>query len=82
MNATLIFNLALGLAKDEIRKHGPKALEATERAFTVPQKDMNRICQGMSPADQAEARRLFVKAADAMSDALVFVASRGEIDPD
>lgn len=78
----MIFNLALGLARDEIRKHGPKALSGTERALTIPQKDMNRICQGMNPEDQAEARRLFVKAADAMSDALVFAASRGEIDPD
>lgn len=82
MNATLIFNLALGLARDEIRKNGPKALSATERALTIPQKDMDKICKGMSPEDQAEARRLFVKAADAMSDALVFTASRGEIDPD
>lgn len=82
MNATLIFNLALGLARDEIRKNGPIALSAVERAFTLPQKDLDKICAGMSDSDRHTARKLFVAAADLMSDAIVFVASRGEIDPD
>ncbi len=82
MNANLIFDLALGLARNEIRRNGPKALEATERALTLSQKDLNKLTKGMSTEDAAKARALTVKAADALSDALVFLASRGAIDPD
>ena len=84
MNATLLFDLALGIARAEIRKNGPKALEATERALTIPQKDVDRYAKQlkMSDEDKKTLRLLLVKMADAMSDALVFAASRGEIDPD
>ena len=82
MNANLIFELALGLARNEIRRNGKNALSATERAFTLSQKDLDKITKGMSDEDRRTARNLTVKAADAMSDAVVFLASRGEIDPD
>jgi hypothetical protein len=82
MNANLIFELALAMARNEIRKHGKDALSATERALTLSQKDLNKLTKGMSAEDAAKARALTINAADAMSDALVFLASCGEIDPD
>lgn len=78
----VMFDMALALAKGEIRRWGPKALTSVERAVTLPAKTMNRLCQGMTDADREEAKRLVNKAADSLSDALVFLASRGAISPD
>jgi hypothetical protein len=78
----VMFEMALALAKGEVRRWGPQALVSVERAVTLPAKTMERLCAGMSGEDKAEAKKLFALAADAMSDALVFLASRGAINPD
>lgn len=82
MNGTLLLQIALQLAKAEVARHGQTALTTTERMFTIPAKDVAKLTQGMGQADAQEARRLLAVAADAMSDALVFLASRGQVDPD
>jgi len=78
----VMFEMALALAKGEIRRWGPQALTSVERAVSLPSKTLTRLCQGMSDADRDEAERLVHKAADSLSDALVFLASRGAISPD
>lgn len=55
---------------------------AVQRALTVPAKDRANLTAGMSQADKAQADVLFSKMADANADLVVFLASRGEIDPD
>lgn len=55
---------------------------AVQRALTVPAKDRAKLTAGMSASDKAQADVLFIKMADANADLVVFLASRGEIDPD
>jgi len=58
------------------------AHSGTQRALTLPEKDLDKLCTGMSAEDKAEAKRLRDVYADAGSDFVVFVASRGVIDAD
>jgi hypothetical protein len=55
-----------------------------ERALTVPkaQRDATYKAVGLSEEDRIEADRLFRVWADAGSDLVVFLASKGEIDAD
>ena len=82
IDAGLVLELAIVAAKSEVRKHGDKAHSSVERAFTIPERTFSRLAAGMSPEDKEQARELALRAADSMSDALVFLVSRGTIDPD
>ncbi len=78
----VIFETAISLARNEVKRYGPMALNSVEKAFTLPAKTLDRLTQGMKPQEKQEARRLTIKAADAMSDALVYLVSKGAIAPD
>lgn len=58
------------------------AHKSVERAVTIPKKDFEKLCSGMSAEDAHEAARLQSVFADAASDFTVFVASRGAIEAD
>lgn len=76
-----IINMAKGLllffpdAPDKLHS-------AAQRALTVPAKDRARLTAGMSDADKAQADALFHRFADAGADLGLFLASRGQVDPD
>lgn len=55
-----------------------------ERAFTIPNKEREKIyaAAGLLADDRVEADVLYRKFADAASDWVVFVASKGTIDAD
>lgn len=61
---------------------GQGALEVVERGATVPQADIKKLMKGASPEDTAKAIELGRIMADAVSDFAVFVASKGQIEPD
>lgn len=61
---------------------GGNVSSAVERALTIPEADVRKICKGMSEEDQKEAVELSRTASDALADFLVFVGSRGKIPPD
>lgn len=61
---------------------GQKALDLTERAATVPEKDIRKMCAGMDEDKTKRAIGLWRDVGDAISDAVVFTASRGAIEPD
>lgn len=61
---------------------GEKAHDAAERAVTVPQKERQELYVGMSAEDIAKAEDYYRTHTDALSDYVVFVASRGAIDAD
>lgn len=82
MKLTNIIEQVVAILKIAIPLFGKNAQDATERAFTLPEKDVNELCKGMTEEDKAEALRLARVAADSVSDFVVFVASRGEIDAD
>jgi len=77
-----IFQMFLGLAAPFIPLGAVHVHKIVQGWFTVPKDQRSKLFSGMSGADKAEAERLQVVAADAMSDYVVFVASRGKIDPD
>ena len=78
----VIFETAIALARNEVKRFGPTALTSVEKALTLPTKTLDRMTKGMKPEEKTEARRLTIRAADAMSDALVFLVSKGAITPD
>lgn len=82
MNTTLLFQLLLAQVQVLAMTQGDKALDAAERKFTLPEKDVRALCRGMSEADQEEAVKLWWVVGDSLSDATVFTASRGRIQPD
>ena len=55
-----------------------------ERAFTVPKSQRDKLysASGLDATDRVEADALYRKFADAASDWVVFVASKGTIDAD
>lgn len=53
-----------------------------QRKVTLPAKDLETITNGMSPEDKAKAKELADKRADADADFIVFVGSRGKVQPD
>lgn len=61
---------------------GKEALSAVERSVTLPEKDIRKTMGDADEAKKAKAVSLWRKAADALSDALVYTASKGQIDPD
>lgn len=61
---------------------GVNAHSVAERVITVPKRERLKLYQGMSEEDIEEAEALYRKHADATSDWLVYVASRGEIEAD
>jgi hypothetical protein len=76
-----IINLAKGILL--MFPQAPQQVHsAVQRALTVPAKDRAKLTAGMSADDKAQAEILFTRAADANADLVVFLASRGEIDPD
>lgn len=82
MNLTNVLEQVIAILKVAIPLLGKNVQDATERAFTLPEKDVNELCKGMSEEDKAEAIRLARVAADGVSDFVVFVASRGQIEAD
>jgi hypothetical protein len=78
----VIFETAIALARNEVKRFGPAALTSVEKALTLPTKTLDRLTKGMKPEEKSEARRLTIRAADAMSDALVYLVSKGAITAD
>jgi hypothetical protein len=72
----------LALAKVYAPVLGQQAHRPTERAFTVPEKDVRRMMGNASEADKKTAVDLARKLADAAADFALFVASKGEVQPD
>lgn len=72
----------LALLRAIIPVLGEQAHSQAQRAFTIPRAQHDKLCAGMSADDKAVALTLRDKAADALADYAVYVASRGEIDPD
>jgi hypothetical protein len=60
---------------------GP-ARDAAERALTVPEARIRAACAGMSEADVKVAIDCFRRGADALSDGLAMVATKGRVRPD
>lgn len=81
-NVNDLISILVNLIKPLIPLIGDNALSVTERAATLPEKDIRKMCTGMAEADVVEAVRLGRKMADSISDFSVFVASRGTIKPD
>ena len=84
MNAQFFLKLLIAAAEDQIEQNGGKALDSVERMVTLPEKDIRRACAAtrMTEAQTVQAIALFRKLGDAASDATVFVASGGRIQPD
>lgn len=84
MNPTsLLVTLLLAQAKALLpTMGGARALDATERAATVPERDVRKMCAGMDEPKVDRAVGLWRRAADAISDAVVYTASRGSVEPD
>jgi hypothetical protein len=61
-----------------------KAHAFVERALTIPKSQRDKLysASGLDAADREEADVLYRKVADAASDWVVFVASKGTIDAD
>jgi hypothetical protein len=56
--------------------------ETVQRGLTIPAAQRTKLHAGMNSADKAQADELHHKAADALADYFIFVASNGSIDPD
>lgn len=61
---------------------GDDIQSVAERAVTVPESKIRVMCSGMTEAQTDRAIALFRRWADATSDAVCYVASRGAIEPD
>ena len=70
------------LAAPFVKMGEPMAHSAIQRAVTLPEKDVKKLASGMSAEDNEEALRLRTAMADAISDFVVFVSSRGSIKAD
>lgn len=55
---------------------------AVERAFTVPEDQVQRLGRNLSEDDQDLLKQMFRRLADTLSDILVLIASRGAVRPD
>lgn len=84
MNPKQLLDVVIALAMPLVPILGDNAQGAVQRAVTIPRKQVEKACRarGMSAEETEEAIRLAVVMADAISDFAVFVASKGEIDPD
>ena len=72
----------INAARPMISLFGEKAHGVVERWLTIPAKDFDKLIAGMSAEDATEAKRLHRVSADANSDLVVFLASRGAIEAD
>ncbi len=61
---------------------GSQAHRTAERALTIPEGDIRRMMGGASDEQKDRAVALGRLMADAAADFAVYVASRGEIEPD
>ena len=84
MNIQFLLKLLISMAEDQVEQNGDKALEFVERKVTLPERDIRRACaaQKMDEAQTLKAISLFRKLGDAVSDATVYLASGGRIQPD
>jgi hypothetical protein len=82
MNTTLLFNQLLGMAKMSLPFLGSKAHAPIERVVTIPEKEIRKLMGNASEEDKKEAVALGRKYADAFSDFIVHVASKGQIEAD
>ena len=84
MNTQFFLKLLIAAAEDQVEQNGGKALEAVERMGTLPEKDIRRVCAAhkMDEAQTLKAISLFRKLGDAVTDATVYLASGGRIQPD
>lgn len=72
----------INAARPMISLFGDKAQSVVERWMTIPSKDIDKLTAGMTLGEQTEAKRLMKVSADANSDLIVFLASRGAIEAD
>lgn len=82
MNIKAVIAAAIGAIRPLIPFIGPGAQGTVERAAQIPRTQVDQMCQGMSAEDKVEAYRLAQVMADAISDFVVFTASRGAIEAD
>jgi len=76
------WNFIFAQAKALLPLGGKYAQDFSQRALTIPKKDIEKLMAGASKEDIAEAIRLRDISADANSDFVVFVASKGAVDAD
>jgi hypothetical protein len=77
-----LITTAITLAIALIPRMDSSALASVERMATVPKEERERFLIGMDQDLKNLGHSLFQKWADATSDLVVFVASRGRIKPD
>jgi hypothetical protein len=61
---------------------GPNINDAAQRAVTIPKAQRTALYSGLNEEEIAKAEELYTIHADATADFLVYVASRGAVDPD
>lgn len=61
---------------------GAHAHDPVERAVTVPEANIRKLCKGMNEGDTQEAIARFRSIADDISDVLLLIASKGKVQPD
>jgi len=78
------FSQLLATARLALSTIPAQAHEFVERGLTLPKKEREKIysAAGLDAADRVEADALYRDFADAASDWVVFVASKGAIDAD
>ena len=84
MNTQFFLKLLIAAAEDQIEQNGDKALDFVERKATLPERDIRRACAAVKMTEEQTDKTisLFRKLGDAASDATVYLASGGRIQPD
>ncbi len=81
MNFGDLLKTLIGLAKMALPFVGDDARKVVERAVTIPQADLTRICKGMTKEDTDVVIALHRRAQAITADMVCMVATRGELRP-
>ncbi len=81
MNFAELLKTLIGLAKMALPFVGNDVRKTIERAITVPQADLTRICKGMTKEDTEVVIALHRRAQAITADMVCMVVTRGELRP-